>query len=135
MGEREPLAEGCPEILKRLAARYSLALATSGSRPSVEMFLDLAGCRPLFRSVLSGEDVAYAKPDPEIYRRSVEALGIPSSRCLVVEDAVAGVEAARAAGASVVGLAGTCPPEALQQAGAAYIIHKLPELPELVTSL
>jgi HAD superfamily hydrolase (TIGR01509 family) len=135
LGEREPLAEGCPEILEQLAERYSLALATSGSRPSLEVFLDLAGCRPLFRSILSGEDVVHAKPDPEIYRRSAEALGIPASRCLVVEDAVAGVTAACAAGATVVGLAGTCPPEALQQAGAAYIIHKLPELPDLMTCL
>jgi beta-phosphoglucomutase len=135
LGEKEPLAEGCPEVLQQLATRYSLALATSGSRPSLEMFLDLARCRPLFRSILSGEDVTYAKPDPEIYRRSADALGIPPNHCLVVEDAVAGVEAARAAGATVVGLAGTCPAEKLQRAGADYIIHKLPELPELVTAL
>lgn len=135
LGEKEPLVEGCPEILKQLAGRYSLALATSGSRPSLEMFLDLTDCRPLFRSILSGEDVAYAKPDPEIYRRSAEALGIPSIHCLVVEYSVAGVQAARAAGATVVGLAGTCRPDALKDAGAAYIIHRLPELPELLTSL
>jgi HAD superfamily hydrolase (TIGR01509 family) len=135
LGEKEPLADGCTEILKQLAARYSLALATSGSRPSLEMFLDLTGCRPLFRSILSGEDVVQAKPDPEIYRRSAEALRIPSTHCLVVEDAVAGVEAARASGATVVGVAGTCPPDVLQEAGAAYIIRKLPELPDLVASL
>src|SRR5215831_13919074 len=47
LGEKEPLAEGCPQILKQLAGRYSLALATSGSRASLEAFLDLAKCRPL----------------------------------------------------------------------------------------
>jgi HAD superfamily hydrolase (TIGR01509 family) len=135
LGEKEPLVEGCPDVLQLLAARYSLALATSGSRASVEMFLDLARCRPCFRSVLSGDDVARAKPDPEIYRRSAQALGIPPDRCLVLEDAVAGVEAACAAGATVIGLTGTCTAKALEQAGAAHIIHKLPELPELVAAL
>ena len=135
LGEREPLAEGCPQILEQLAGRYVLALATSGSRLSMETFLGLAKCRVLFQSILSGEDVTHAKPDPEIYRRSAEALGIPPSRCLVVEDAVAGVEAGRAAGAMVIGLTGTCSGEALQQAGAAYVIHKLPELAELVSLL
>jgi len=135
LSEKEPLAEGCPQILEQLAGRYALALATSGSCLSVETFLDLAKCRVLFQSILSGEDVTHAKPDPEIYQRSADALGIPSSRCLVVEDAVAGVEAGCAAGATVIGLTGTCSGEALQQAGAAYIIHKLPELPELVSLL
>ena len=55
--------------------------------------------------------------------------------CVVVEDAVAGVEAARAAGARVVGLAGTCPEAALSQAGACQIIHRLPELPALLSTL
>jgi beta-phosphoglucomutase len=135
LSAKAPLAEGCPEILKQLASHYSLALATSGSRTSVKIFLDLAKCRPLFRSILSGEDVTHAKPDPEIYRRSAEALGIPSSHCLVVEDAVAGVEAARATGATVAGLVGTCPGESLHQAGAAHIIRKLSELAELVSTL
>lgn len=135
LAEREPLAEDCLDILTQLAGRYSLALATSGSRASLEAFLDLANCRPLFRSLLSGEDVTNAKPDPEIYRRSVEALGIPSSRCVVVEDAVAGVEAAHQVGVTVVGMAGTCPEESLHRAGAAHIIHRLPELPALLAAL
>jgi beta-phosphoglucomutase len=135
LAEREPLAEGCLDILTQLAGRYFLALATSGSRASLETFLALANCRSLFRSLLSGEDVTNAKPDPEIYRRSVEALGIPSSRCVVVEDAVAGVEAARQVGATVVGLAGTCSEGSLNRAGAAHIIHRLPELPALLAAL
>jgi HAD superfamily hydrolase (TIGR01509 family) len=135
LAEKEPLMEGCPDILKELAEQYSLALATSGSRASLEAFLDLAKCRDLFHSMLSGENVANAKPDPEIYRRSVAALGMPSNRCAVVEDAVAGVEAAHQAGATVVGLVGTCSEESLNRAGAAHIIHRLPELPTLLSSL
>jgi beta-phosphoglucomutase len=135
LAEREPLAEGCLDVLAELAGRYSLALATSGSQASLETFLDLANCRSLFRSLLSGENVTRAKPDPEIYRRSVEALGISSSCCVVVEDAVAGVEAAHLVGAIVVGMAGTCSEESLYRAGAAHIIHRLLELPALLAAL
>jgi beta-phosphoglucomutase len=135
IAEKKPLTEGCPGVLRELAGRYPLALATSGSRAAVEAFLDLADCRSLFSSLLSGEDVTHAKPDPEIYRRTIEALGAAADDCVVIEDAVAGVEAARQAGTRVVGVAGTCPEAALSRAGACQIIHRLPELPMLLSTL
>jgi bifunctional UDP-N-acetylglucosamine pyrophosphorylase / glucosamine-1-phosphate N-acetyltransferase len=88
----------------------------------------LTGSRSLFTSILSAEDVARAKPDPEIYVRSAEGLGLDARQCLVVEDAVAGVAAARAAGCPVVGMAGTCPVEALRAAGADHVVAGLSEL-------
>jgi beta-phosphoglucomutase len=135
IAEKKPLTEGCPSVLRELAGYYRLALATSGSRAAVEAFLDLADCRSLFSSLLSGEDVTHAKPDPEIYRRTIEALGAAADDCVVIEDAVAGVEAARQAGTRVVGVAGTCPEAALSRAGACQIIHRLPELPMLLSTL
>jgi beta-phosphoglucomutase len=133
IAEKKPLTEGCPSVLRELAGYYRLALATSGSRAAVEAFLDLADCRSLFSSLLSGEDVTHAKPDPEIYRRTIEALGAAADDCVVIEDAVAGVE--RQAGTRVVGVAGTCPEAALSRAGACQIIHRLPELPMLLSTL
>jgi beta-phosphoglucomutase len=132
---KKPLMEGCPEVLRKIAEQYRLALATSGTRAAVQAFLQLADCHSVFTSVLSGEEVTRAKPDPEIYRRSIEALSMEAADCIVVEDAVAGIEAARAAGARVVGLAGTCPEAALSQAGACRIIQRLPELPALLKTL
>jgi beta-phosphoglucomutase len=132
---KKPLTEGCPEVLRELAGQYRLALATSGSRSAVEAFLDLAGCRSVFSSVLSGEDVIHAKPDPEIYSRAMASLAAEADDCVVVEDAVAGIEAARKAGARVIGVAGTCPEATLSRAGACRIIHRLPELPTLLPTL
>ena len=132
---KKPLMEGCPDVLWEMSKQYRLALATSGTRAAVAAFLQLADCHAVFSSVLSGEDVRQAKPDPEIYRRSIEALAMEAADCVVVEDAVAGIEAARAAGARVVGLAGTCPEAALSQAGACRIIQGLPELPTLLLTL
>jgi beta-phosphoglucomutase-like phosphatase (HAD superfamily) len=99
------------------------------------MFLDSAGVRPLFGSVLTGEDVWHAKPDPEIYRTSFKNIQADPAECLVVEDAAAGVEAARRAGASVVGVQGTCQPEDLLAAGAVHVLSDLRQLPRWLKSL
>lgn len=123
-----PLAKDCEAILAELAGGFPLALASSGSRSSVDAFLKLTGSRSLFRSILSGEDVSNAKPDPEIYLRSAEELGLDARECLVVEDALAGVAAARGAGCRVVAVAGACAAEALLAAGADRVVTDLSEL-------
>jgi HAD superfamily hydrolase (TIGR01509 family) len=123
-----PVTKDCEATLAELAGGFPLALASSGSRSSVDAFLKLTGSRSLFRSVLSGEDVSNAKPDPEIYLRSAEGLGLDARECLVVEDALAGVAAARAAGCPAVGVAGTCSAEALRGAGAVQVIADFGEL-------
>jgi HAD superfamily hydrolase (TIGR01509 family) len=127
-----PLSQDCESTLAELAATYRLALASSGSRASIDAFLALTGSRSLFSSVLSGEDVRRSKPDPEVYRRSAEELGMNVGECLVVEDAVAGIEAARAAGARVVGMAGTGSPKTLRDAGADQVVDDLREMAGLL---
>lgn len=123
-----PVAKNCETTLAELAGGFHLALASSGSRLSVETFLRRTGSRSLFRSVLNGEDVTSAKPDPEIYVRSAERLGLEAADCLVVEDAAAGIAAARAAGCPVVAVAGTSSAETLRNAGADQVIADLSEL-------
>jgi HAD superfamily hydrolase (TIGR01509 family) len=128
-----PVAPDCVAVLEELSRHYTLALASSGSRQSVDLFLTANRCARLFRSVLSGDDVERAKPDPEIYRRTFEALPIAPADALVVEDAPAGVLAARSAGAgAVIGFAGTSPAEQLTAAGADLVIRTLSELPTLL---
>jgi HAD superfamily hydrolase (TIGR01509 family) len=130
MAACDPVVPGCADVLRELSSRgYTLALASSGSPESVAMFLDSTAVRPLFRSVLTGADVRHAKPDPEIYQRTCEQLRVDPADCLVVEDAAAGVAAARLAGASVIGIRGTCSPEELIQAGAMDVLSDIWELP------
>ena len=76
----------------------------------------------MFRSVLTGGDVSRAKPDPEIYQRTFQTIGVDPKLCLVVEDAVAGVTAAIRAGGAVVGVAGTCKETDLSGAGALAVL-------------
>jgi beta-phosphoglucomutase len=126
----QPVDDQCVPVVRRLAARYRLALASSGSRRSVDAFLDSTGLRDAFRVTFSGDDVGHAKPDPEIFRRSIEALEAQPEECVVVEDAVAGIVAARRAGAHGIGF-GSDQAAALAAAGAGCVVGSLRELAEL----
>jgi beta-phosphoglucomutase len=121
---------GVREVLCDLAEHgFVLALASSGSPQSVRSFLKTSSTEEIFRSVLTGGDVRKAKPDPEIYARTFERIGVDPHSCLVVEDAVSGVIAAIKAGASVVGVAGTCSEADLLAAGALTVLPNITELP------
>ncbi len=103
------LSPGCPEVLRHLSTITKLGLASSGSRPSVLAFLEASGAGPYFKSVLSGDDVANAKPDPEIFLQCASRLAEPPSKCLVVEDSAQGMEAARRGGFAVLAFGGKAP--------------------------
>ena len=66
--------------------------------------LEAIGLAGRFDAVISAEDVTAGKPDPQVFLRTAEKLGLPPARCVVVEDAAAGVEAARRAGMRVIGV-------------------------------
>ena len=128
-----PVSPDCVPVLEELSHQYTLALASSGSRQSVELFLNTNRCAGLFRSVLSGDDVKHAKPAPEIYERTFEALQITPADGVVIEDAAAGIVAAKSAGVgSVIGFAGTSQVEQLTAAGADLVIRSLSELRALL---
>ena len=107
----ERIAEGLDEIpgteafLRALAPRAALAMATSNPRETYDRILDVMGWRDLFSAAVGVDEVAHAKPAPDIYLRAVERLGVPAEKCLVFEDSLPGIEAARAAGLDVAGLA------------------------------
>jgi beta-phosphoglucomutase len=128
-----PLAAGCREVLAALRASHRLGLASSGSRSSVELFLEMSQTRDCFTSVLSGDDVRRAKPDAEIYLRTAAALAVAPGEMLVVEDAVSGVRAACAAGSPALGLSRD--PEQAGRLLAAGAVEVVAELKEIVSSV
>jgi len=133
--ELNPVADDCVSVLTKLAERYQLALASSGSGGSVRSFLRMNNCEAFFGSVLSGDDIVCAKPDPEIYNKSFAALGLRPTDCVVVEDAVAGIDAACSAQATAIGILGTCSEETLRAAGAAHVVDRLSRLPDLLLTI
>lgn len=89
-------------LARELARRgVPLALVTGARRAEAATILRHFALADLFAATVTADDVTVGKPDPEPYRRGAAALGVPATDCLVIEDAVAGVRAAEAAGAAV----------------------------------
>jgi HAD superfamily hydrolase (TIGR01509 family) len=94
------------------------AVATSASRHDVEALLFEIGVRGHFEVIVTAEDVRWGKPDPEVYVRAAAGLGLPPADCVVFEDSVVGVHAARGAGMRVIGVTTAHGDDELQAAGA-----------------
>jgi sugar-phosphatase len=97
--------EGALRLLQKLPAG-TWAVGTSGPRAAATERLHRAGL-PVPSVLVCAEDVRHGKPSPDVYLLAAAGLGVPPSECLVIEDAPAGVEAARAAGMKVVALTTT----------------------------
>ncbi len=102
-----------------------LAVVTSCGRALAEARLAGAGL-PRPAVLVTADDVRRGKPDPEGYRRAAALLGLEPARCVAVEDAPAGIAAARAAGARTVGVATTHPADELAEAD--LVVASLAEL-------
>jgi beta-phosphoglucomutase family hydrolase len=94
------------------------AVATSASRHDAQHVLESLGLAGHFRAVVTADDVVRGKPDPEVYLKAAEEIGIAPAACLVFEDAVVGVQAARRAGMRVIGVTTAHSGDELSAAGA-----------------
>ena len=111
------------------AAGLRLAVASAADRMKVEGNLREIGVpATTFDAVITGSDVARKKPHPDGFLLAAQRLGIDPARCLVVEDAINGVQAARAAGSACLGLTTSFPAEDLTAAGAQWTAPHLGEV-------
>jgi HAD superfamily hydrolase (TIGR01509 family) len=114
---------GAPAFVAGLARRgVPRAVATSASRRDVEALLKEVGVRQHFSVIVSVEDVRHGKPDPEVYLKAAEGLGVAPAACVAFEDAIVGVHAARAAGMRVIGVTTAHTADELLAAGAARAV-------------
>lgn len=120
--EKRPLFPHVVELVETLSFAFVLAVASGSLRSAIAGVLELEGLRQHFRSVLSVQDVGRGKPAPDLFLRTAEILGAEPSECVVIEDSIPGVQAARTAGMRVMAVTNTCPAERLRQAGAHAII-------------
>jgi beta-phosphoglucomutase len=118
-----PAVRGVPAFIDEVAAAgIPRAVATSASGADVERLLGPLGLRDRFDAVVAAEDVRLGKPDPEVYLLAAESIGVAPGDCLVFEDSVVGVQAARRAGMRVIGVATAYADGELREAGAASVI-------------
>ena len=100
----EPLP-GVMEWLRRLKSDgYRQALATMAPRANVTVVVEVLGLESLLDATAAAEDVERGKPDPGIFLEAARRIDVPAGRCVVVEDAPAGLEGARRAGTRTVGV-------------------------------
>jgi HAD superfamily hydrolase (TIGR01509 family) len=119
-----PPVRGVVAFIDTLAARsVPCAVATSASRFDADRLLGRTGLRDRFGIVVTAEDVRRGKPDPEVYLRAADGLGLSPPQCLVFEDAVVGVQAARSAGMRVIGVSTAHTETELREAGAERAIE------------
>lgn len=94
--------EALPGVMEWLAAfraaGWRQALGSMAPRENIAVTLDALGIRDYFGAIVSSEDVRLGKPDPEVFLRAAEKLGVAPARCVVIEDSPQGVEAAARAG-------------------------------------
>ncbi len=111
-------------------AGYKQAIGSSAPRANLDLILRLSGVERFFDAIIASEDTQRGKPDPQVFLLAAERLGVEPSRCLVMEDAVAGVQAAKAGGMKCVAVrfVGHHTAEKLQAAGADRIVDSLAQL-------
>lgn len=124
---------GVQAFVEAAAAAYPIAIASGALRPEIELILEQAGIRKAFRHITSAEDVSHGKPDPEPFLNALNALNrgcttspITPDGCLVIEDSLPGIRAARAAGMKVLAVANTHTMQDLHEAHA--VTHNLQDV-------
>ena len=122
---KPPLFPGVVELISHAARRYRLAIATGGRREQILFALSGTPIEKAFDVLVSAEDVVVGKPHPAIYLHTLDRLNairrpsespIVAEACLVIEDSLAGITAALAAGMKVLAVATTYPRDKLMDA-------------------
>jgi len=122
---------GVPQTLATLAeADIKVALASSSTQEEIAGLIDPVGIRRYFSAVMSGEELAESKPNPEIYFRTLACLDVDARDAVAVEDSDTGIAAARAAGLEVV--AKREPRFGFTQEGATWVIDQVPDLLDII---
>ncbi|HEV8177338.1 MAG TPA: HAD family phosphatase [Gemmatimonadales bacterium] len=127
------LVPGVSDFIENAALDgFQLAIVSGALRSEIDLVLQLAGLRPHFSEIIAAEDVGACKPDPQGYNRAREKLELAPKRCVVVEDSIPGLKAARAAGLRCAILATSHPEDTFSNADLVwqdFVGHDAAELP------
>jgi HAD superfamily hydrolase (TIGR01509 family) len=143
IADRDVLYPGAADFVRRCAERFPLIIATGTLRAEAEMILGRGQIRDRFLDIIAAEDVAHGKPEPDGFLAALGRLGfilrprpsITAAECLVIEDTVAGVEAARRAGMRVLAVGQSAPPADLAAADLVRASLAANDLAEILRAL
>ena len=118
---------GAVELIKSLAKHgIKMALASSAPPENIELIIGNLGLRDCFQVIIPGEEVEESKPSPQLFLRAAEKLGVKPRDCIVFEDAIAGVEAAKRGGMYCIGVTATNTKDKLHKAD--LVVDSLEEI-------
>ncbi|MEM7113773.1 MAG: HAD family hydrolase [Chloroflexota bacterium] len=118
------------------AIHLPICVASSGDREKMQLTLGKTGLLSRFspNNIFSADDVAHAKPAPDLFLLAAQQNGVAPAACAVIEDSPSGVRAGVAAGMTVFGFAAHTPASELRREGAHLIFSEMAQLPNLLTS-
>lgn len=128
--EHRPVFKELHALLPDLKKKYKLAIASSSQHRVIDVVMEISGLRPHFEVIVGFEDIRFTKPDPEIYFTAAKRLGVRPSDCCVIEDAALGVQAAKMAGMTCLGLTTSLPAEKLKRAD--FVVRDFEQVRELL---
>lgn len=127
--EGAPVIDGAVETVRRIAARWPAAIASSAHRLVIDAALASTGLGATISVVVSSDEVAHGKPAPDVYLEAARRLGVAPAECLVVEDSINGLRAGKAAGMTTVLVPNaSVPPAPGAEAIADLVLHRLDDL-------
>ena len=109
-----------------IEAGILVGVGSSAPPANITFTLDGLDLRKYFKAIVNGSEVKKGKPEPEVYLKLAEKLGVRASDCIVLEDALAGIEAGKRAGAKVIGLATTHPAHEISHSD--HVVHDFSSL-------
>ena len=128
-GEAPPLIAGAVEAVRRVAAAWPLAIASSSNPELIDVVVAASGLDDVFPVRVSSQEVARGKPSPDVYVEAARRLGVEPPRCGAVEDSHNGIRSAKAAGMLVVAVPNPhYPPDDESTALADVVLGSIAEL-------
>ncbi len=122
------LFKGARELLEALAGKVRLGLASMNNRAVINHMINELKVTPFFETIVTADEVSRPKPDPEIFLKAADRLQSQTKKCVVIEDSIFGVRAAKAANMSCVAvLTGAYPTKELAKAKPDLIVSSLSE--------
>jgi HAD superfamily hydrolase (TIGR01509 family) len=128
LADKVKLFPGAKDLLEALQGKVKLALASMNNRPVINHLLRTMSIESCFDEVVTVEEVEKSKPDPEIFLKAATKLAVSPAECVVVEDSIFGVQAAKTAGIACIAVrTGVYTRSELEKASPALIVNSLKE--------
>jgi HAD superfamily hydrolase (TIGR01509 family) len=129
-GDDPPLVPGAAGVVREIAGRWPVAIASSSNPELIDVVIGAAGLAEAVRVWVSSEQVPRGKPAPDVYLEAARRLGVAASECAAVEDSQNGIRSAKAAGMRVFAIPNPhYPPDAQALAEADVVLDSIDELP------